>query len=615
MLNSYIKGLFIFLILVFPLGAVAQDTQSDVEALKKQIEEMQKQNQEMMKKIQEQNAKQIYDLQLQISELEQKKSVTESTSGKTVVIDEESLNKKIEKSVNDNLVSRTKDWFNFSFSNDFPNYYRTRARFINNGTFLSAANAKDEVFFVDSRLLVSPQITMGENLHLRAQFDIAKNIIWGGLGDQLISDKVYNAPSPGDSFKGAVLRDVTDTQTGNIISPTENVDLVDIRSLYMVARIEYGEFWVGRFPFDWGLGIFNNAGSMPDQDLGSIVDRLEFDTAPLSLLDERFENLLFAFIVDRLSEGLSIGNFDEGDGWDVGLALLYEDPKLTLGAYMFGIFQNNFSISEGITANLDPGINSSLFGSYVYDEMRFSFEFQNIFGEINNISEPLNEILGSESINISAENISFVARAEYHPPFSSIYDAAIEFGFAKGDDARTPDDLEGNLLYFNNAYVIDSLMYKHIVPSVYALEGSVINSYYLRGWSTFKLNDSLYLTPQAIIGFVEEENALALNLFEPLPAVDSYLGTEIEATLTWKLRDNLWFDLIGSLVFAGGGLKDLMSQRAFIEGAVDSLDDANPPDYPYAITGRFIFTFDDIVDRWRGSSTTKKRAWFNEINL
>ena len=154
-----------------------------------------------------------------------------------------------------------------------------------------------------------------------------------------------------------------------------------------------------------------------------------------------------------------------------------------------------------------------------------------------------------------------------------------------------------------------------MIPTAYALEGSVINSYYLRSWSTLVLNESLYLTPQAIFGFVDEENALALNLFEPLPAVDKYLGTELEATLTWKLRDHLWFDLIGSVVFAGGGLKDLLSQRALIEGAIDSLDDANPPDVPYAITGRFIFTFDGIVDRWRGSSTLNKRAWFNEINL
>jgi len=605
--NNYIKGIFIFLFLVFPLAANAQ---SDVEALRQQIEEMQKQNAEMIKQIQEQNAKQIYQLQNQINQLEEKNTI-QYTNSDNKVVTEESLDKKIEYAVDKKFDISKYNWLNLSFSNDFPNYFRTRSRFIKNGTFLGAADANDDVFFVDSRLLVSPQITMGENLHLRAQFDIAKNIIWGGLGDQLISDKTFNAPSPGDSFKGAVLRDVTDTLTGQVISPTESVDLVNLRSLYMVARIEYGEFWIGRQPFDWGLGIFNNAGSMPDQDLGSVVDRFEFDTAPLSLIDKKWENLLFAFIADRLSEGQSIGTFDQGDGWDVGFAALYEDSKLSMGAYIFGIYQNNFALSDGITADLDPGINWSVFASYIHSNTRLSFEFQNIFGEINDISEPLSGILGQDSIDLGVENISFVTRFEYHPPISAIVESVLEFGFANGDNTTTPDKLEGNTIFFNNAYVIDSLLYKHMIPTIYGLEGSVINSYYLRGWSTFKLNDSLYLTPQAIFGFVDQKNALALNLFEPLPSVNSFLGTELEATLTWKLREHLWFDLIGSMVIAGDGLKDLLTQRAFIEGAIGSLDDGNPPDVPYAITGRFIFTLDGIIDKWTGSSSTLRRAYYN----
>ena len=54
-----------------------------------------------------------------------------------------------------------------------------------------------------------------------------------------------------------------------------------------------------------------------------------------------------------------------------------------------------------------------------------------------------------------------------------------------------PDEIEGNTVFFNNAYVIDSLMYKHIIPTIYALEGSVINSYYFRGWTTLRLTDDL----------------------------------------------------------------------------------------------------------------------------
>ena len=187
---------------------------------------------------------------------------------------------------------------NFGFSKDFPSYFRSRGRYIQNGTFLGVTSADDEVFFFDSRLLISPKLDVEDYLSVRGQFDIARNIIWGGTGDELLSDTVFEAPSPGDSFRGAFIRDVTSTLTGDILTATDDdIDLVDIRSLYMVARTSYGEFYVGRQPFDFGLGIFNNAGGMPDQDLGSIVDRLEFDTLPFSLINDTWgQRLLLALI-------------------------------------------------------------------------------------------------------------------------------------------------------------------------------------------------------------------------------------------------------------------------------------------------------------------------------
>ena len=617
MLNSYIKGMLLFLFLIFPLAANAQNAQSDVDALKEQIEEMRRQNEEMIKNMQEQNAKQIQQLQKQINNLEKDSSKQITVSQPAVVIDDETLSKKIEKSVNDNILLKTKNWLKVSYSPDFPTYYRTRVRFIENGTFASATGSKDEVFFIDSRFLLSPRIDVDKFLSVRAQFDIAKNVIWGGLGDQIIADKIYSSPSPGDSFRGAVLRDVVNTQFGNTVNATDEVDLVEVRSLYFYALTDYGALWAGRQPFDWGLGLLNNAGSMPDQDLGSVVDRINFDTLPLSFLDDkRWDNLLFSFIFDRLSEGNSISNFDEGDGWDVGLAVIYDNKEdLQLGAYVFDINQNNFALSEGVTADLDNAIQSSVFGSYIYNNTRTSFEFQNIFGEINDISDSLSGLLGTDSIDLSAKNISALARFEYHPPTNLIRSANLEFGWSRGDDTRTPDEIEGNTIFFNNAYVIDSLMYKHIIPTIYALEGSVINSFYFRGWSTFRLTNNLFLTPQAILGFVDQKNALAANIFEPFPAVDRYLGTEVEATLTWKIREHIWFDLIGSLIFAGDGLKDLQAQRALIEGGVDSLDDAGSASHPYAITGRFIITLDSLIDRWYGSSTVLQRAWFPDNNI
>lgn len=605
-MKNFIRGILLFLfVLSVPGGAKSQqNSQSQVEALKNRIEEIQKQNEELILKIQKENAERINELQERIDELEETK-YTEQDDKKS-----EALDSRIKKIVDESIESTTPDWIKIGFSEDFPSYFRTRGRFIKNGTFLGATDATDEIFFVDSRLAIAPVINVHDYLSVRTQFDIARNIIWGGTGDELIDDTLYEAPSPTDSYRGALLRDVTNTFSGEFLSPTEDIDLVDLRSLYFVATTEYGEFWVGRQPFDWGMGIVNNAGSLPDQDLGSIVDRFEFDTALLTLLDEKWRKLETNFIIDRLREGRSIGSFDEGDGWDIGLVLLYHGDNYKLGAYLFGIFQNNFALGEGLTADLDPGINSSLYATYTLNPFRFSFEMQHLFGEITDISDPVSDFLGKDSIDITWDNISLAARTEYHPYIKGVEDVSVEFGWAKGDDASTPGELEGNVLFFNNAFTVDNLLFKHVVPTVYASEGSVINSFYFRTWSTLRLSDSLYLTPQALLAWVDERNALSTDLFTPLPKVDRFMGTELEATLSWKIMDHLWFDLIGSMIFSGGGLDDLMAQRAFIEGAADSIGEADPADFPFAIQGRFIITLDDIVEDWTGTSTNRQRAFF-----
>ena len=206
------------------------------------------------------------------------------------------------------------------------------------------------------------------------------------------------------------------------------------------------------------------------------------------------------------------------------------------------------------------------------------------------------------------------ARIGYDPSPYFIDYIMLEFGLSSGDDTLTPDKLEGGAIFFNNAYTVDNLLFKHMIPNIYAAEGSVINSGYTRSWSTIKLSNSIYLTPQILFAWVDQENALSLDVLTPLPNVNRYLGVELEGTLTYKIMDHLWFDLIGSLIIAGDGLNDLLSQRAFIEGAIDNINDADPPDYPFAIQGRFVFTLDNTIKTWTGKSSLKQRAWFNPDN-
>jgi hypothetical protein len=588
---------------LFCASSYAATQEEQIEVLKEQIKEIQRQNQEQIEELRRQNQKQIEDLQKKIENLEAGKKEPEQKKMEDLTVKKEPEEKGI----------WWKNFIGIGFNPDFTSYFRTRASVFKNATFIGAVPGQnDNIFFVDSRLLISPMIKIGENLSIRSQIDVFKNIIWGGLGNDSVSQKLFVAPSSSDSFRGALLREVTDTVSGNVLSPTDtNNQFFNIRSLYMVAKLPIGELWVGRQPFDWGLGILNNAGSLPDQDLGSVVDRFELDTAPLALLDKRLENLLFSFIVDRLSQGTTISN-NQGEGWEYGVSIYYKESNLEVGGYIFQLFQNNFNLSNGLTADLSNTFEWSFYSRYKKDPFVFSFEFQDLFGKVNNLQAPLPTFIGSNSIDISPKNFLLAGRVEFYPSVKWISAIAVEGGGAKGDNTTTPNKLEGNGIFFNNAYTIDNLLFKHIIPNIYANEGSVTNSWYLRAWSALKLNDRLYFTPQAIFAWVDQRNALGLDFVTPLPKVDRFLGTELEGTLSWKILDHLYFDIIGSVVIAGGGLKDLYSQRAFIEGIVPSIDAARPPAAPFAFQGRFVVTLDSVIKTWTGSSSLLQRGFYSE---
>ena len=43
--------------------------------------------------------------------------------------------------------------------------------------------------------------------------------------------------------------------------------------------------------------------------------------------------------------------------------------------------------------------------------------------------------------------------------------------------------IEGNALPFSPAYNVDNLLFKHVIPTVYNIEGSVINAIYAKAYA------------------------------------------------------------------------------------------------------------------------------------
>ena len=73
------------------------------------------------------------------------------------------------------------------------------------------------------------------------------------------------------------------------------------------------------------------------------------------------------------------------------------------------------------------------------------------------------------------------ARLELYPSMmAQVSTIGIEGGWAQGDDGSTPFTIEGNALPFSPAYNVDNLLFKHVIPTIYNIEGSVINAIYAR---------------------------------------------------------------------------------------------------------------------------------------
>ena len=397
---------------------------------------------------------------------------------------------------------------------------------------------------------------------------------------------VNSAISNGDSFRGALL-------TGPGAVDDDN-QFFDVRMLHadIVLPNNLGFVRIGRQPFDWGAGILANGGWDPHSDLGFILDRfLWLKSWPMGS-----GTLTQVIVSDMITQGQSLFN-GSGRGFDVAAgATIYNNPNvggvnLTLGAYYFPyIHQDNVlapnpqsGVAFSKAADLDWfGLYSGLIDLKT-DTWRILGEVQYGVGQLENVGGPGNDV------DVDSQFL-FLARAEMYPSWP-VKVIGAEFGWADGDDAGTTDAAEG-FLVFSPAYNLDQLLFKHIIPNAYQLEGSVMNAFYARAYATVKLLDHLSMSPQVLVAWNEETDNPAVGLIpNGASEVDRFLGVEIENTFTWTVHPGVNLDLIGSLVIAGSGLEDLLEgQGAAIAGA----DVGSASGTPWAVQGRLLIFIDQF---------------------
>ena len=492
----------------------------------------------------------------------------------------------------------------------FPSYMRTRGRIIDNATYKSMSGDNDRIHVVDTTLRLTPQLGLSDAVTVRAQVDVASNMIWGGatshfFGGTLGEDDsvVLSDLRPSDRFNGAILTGpkAIDHEYGFFTVRMLHADIVLPNNLGFVR--------IGRQPFDWGLGILANGGHDPHSDLGFVVDRALW----LKSFPAGAGTFTLVLVSDIFSNGSSLFAETDGLGYDIlAAAGIYNqqmgDINVTIGGYAFPyLHQNNIFSSLRAPAGADstPGFSgwdvdrTSLYSGLLVlkaPSWSFSYEVQMFGGGELEVAPDSNLLAGAVFEFDYAFDMA--ARLELMPSMmAQVSTIGLEAGWAQGDDGGTPLTIEGNALPFSPAYNVDNLLFKHVIPTVYNIEGSVINAIYAKLYANMRLSENLGFTPQVLMAWNDEENAVSAfdsDIFGSgivSTPVDKYLGTEIEGTLSWTLHPGVNLDFIGSLVLAGDGLTDLIEAH----GKANMMENGTAEDTIWAYQTRLMIYIDQFM--------------------
>jgi len=515
----------------------------------------------------------------------------------------------------------------------FPSFMRVRARSIQNGTFINALSRSeartlglesndDEITIIDTTLRLTPQLILSDTITIRAQVDVMRNNLWGGLtsngfGASGGNGAVGGALTADDSFRGSILLGDSAVDTGQ-----EEQNFFNVRMLHadIVLPNGLGFIRVGRQPFDWGLGMWANGGWDPHSDLGFLPERF------LWLKSWPVGSWTFTQVIvsDLVASGNSLVN-GSGKAFDIiaGATIFNGDiggVNTTIGGFYFPWFQQDgIGISSAVgepvpgvvtapgpvvpgTSVADRVFDVSRIGLYsIYldlkaERWRFAFEADAQEGTIDNFLGT-----GGPSVDIDWQ-FEMVGRFEFYPSAHAVPIIALEGGFSQGQD-NSSSGVNGNLIPMHPAYNIDNLLFKHIIPTIYNQESSAQNAYYGKLSTTIKFADDWTFAPMVLAAWTHETNTSIGNPTAggaglpgvPVNVSDDFLGVEVEGTLTWHMYPGVDIDLIGSVMFAGDGLTDLIEAQAdAIAGVAPGSHSGDASSTPWAVQGRMIIYIDDF---------------------
>lgn len=390
-------------------------------------------------------------------------------------------------------------------------------------------------------LYLMPKLIATDGLSIHSRFEIFANQNSEHQGSQL--GQLW-----GSTFS------TSDSSYNNTTRDNQGSSSVTASQLYMKLSQEYGTLLVGRWPYEFGLGITHNAGQGEFDHWIDTRDMVGFKF----LIGQAFFMPMFGRSYDQdpglgnnsTEQMLQIQYDSEDTGTNIGI--LFERKNTSFGATTADgqWLQSWRSYYNDSTATMDADYSLQRTSFFLAKDWKvFGFKLEGGFYQSQSGIRLTNN-------NLPRGNGYGLATEIFYKPKDSKWDLNWRMGIATGDNPNTPD-FEG--FQFDRNYDVAFLLFNHRVGQRDFLGTTPFKSISRNEGNSYddeSISNVIYFSPRLTYAWTDKLNWINTLTYANLQnspyfnaSGDKALGWEWDTEFAYKFRENVtWVNQFGYLM-------------------------------------------------------------------
>ncbi|MBC7467619.1 MAG: alginate export family protein [Bdellovibrio sp.] len=407
----------------------------------------------------------------------------------------------------------------------------------------SLADSKERKAYGLNFLYLQPKILASDGITINSRFDVFSN-----------THPAYKNSQLGTVFGSGLSSYSSAAANGNNVnSETSDSSIMRISQLYLTVDNEFGNFVVGRAPFEFGLGMTHNAGK-------GAFDHW-YDTQDLISYRFLVDNISFTPIWSRVAQK------DFGQGVTISDQMfMFEYDNKEIGAKAGILHQtrrSSLESNDGLTTGHAfpiagvPAGSATLSGAWATQTINLffgrSWEAFQFRLEASFLTGDSGFLVAGSQVKLNAYAVA--AEMLWPAQADAKWEYSAKFGVASGDDPKTTNVIEGYQMDRN--YDVAMLLFNHRMGQKDFLTTGMIHTD-----STLNVGNSaddeaignvFYLAPSAKYQWNEKVDVKSTLIYgqlmvNPTNSMDfsKDLGTELDVEVIYKPRERVtWSNEIG----------------------------------------------------------------------